>query len=397
MNVALLTPHVPGPEQPYAGAQYLHRRILDLAADGHEVTVIAPGRQENVEASSCPAPVVLFPCGERRTSSGLPTFGHTLELLGRGLSLGRGARRGFRSCDRCWDHLQRADVVELHHTPMLSLVPELRKQLGRKPLAAVEHDVLALDLASRRRTASAAQRAYAWLRAGRVAREELRLLSLCDIVAVFNQREASHLRDEGLPREPLVLAPWLEQPGGRADAGSNSVLFVAAFDRPANEEAARWLLDEVWGDVAVRIPDAKLVLAGSHPPEWMEELDAPDVTVTGFVPNLDLYYREAGVAVAPMLQGAGLKFKVPQAMLYGLPVVATPLGADGLNPIDGAGTRVIQIAENSDEFAAAVVALLADEDSRRRIGDAARAHAEAGFDFRASSRALTERLAELAG
>ena len=56
----------------------------------------------------------------------------------------------------------------------------------------------------------------------------------------------------------------------------------------------------------------------------------PTSQFTASCPDLDALYLNAGCAIAPVKVGAGLQTKVPQAMLYGLPVVATSFSAGGL-------------------------------------------------------------------
>ena len=52
--------------------------------------------------------------------------------------------------------------------------------------------------------------------------------------------------------------------------------------------------------------------------------------VTGYVEDLDAVYRDSSLFVAPLIAGAGVKFKVLDAMASGLPVIATPIAAEGI-------------------------------------------------------------------
>ena len=57
--------------------------------------------------------------------------------------------------------------------------------------------------------------------------------------------------------------------------------------------------------------------------------------------------------VAPLSYGAGLKGKVTQALAAGLPVVTTPIGAEGLDAVDG---EQLLIGDDDRELADRVVA-----------------------------------------
>jgi glycosyltransferase involved in cell wall biosynthesis len=62
--------------------------------------------------------------------------------------------------------------------------------------------------------------------------------------------------------------------------------------------------------------------------------------------------------VAPLTFGAGLKGKVTQALAHGLPVVTTPIGAEGLDAVD---RENMLIGETSSELAERVLQVLRDD------------------------------------
>ena len=89
--------------------------------------------------------------------------------------------------------------------------------------------------------------------------------------------------------------------------------------------------------------------------DQLAELGLADgVVPTGYVDDLNEHYRHATMAVSPMLQGAGVKFKTIVAMLWGLPIVATPVGAEGVD-FEGGLTA---ITEDPEQFALAVISVL---------------------------------------
>jgi glycosyltransferase involved in cell wall biosynthesis len=82
----------------------------------------------------------------------------------------------------------------------------------------------------------------------------------------------------------------------------------------------------------------------------------------GFVPDLADFYRRVRVAIAPLRFGAGVKLKTVEALQYGVPVVATTVGAEGLEALPG---DVIAVHDDPAGFAAAVVARLRDVETWR--------------------------------
>jgi glycosyltransferase involved in cell wall biosynthesis len=95
--------------------------------------------------------------------------------------------------------------------------------------------------------------------------------------------------------------------------------------------AALWFADRVWPRVLDSVPSAKWVLAGARPGAAIRRLASrPGVEVHSDVGDLGGFLRRARVAIAPMASGSGVPIKILEAMAAGVPVVADPWSADGL-------------------------------------------------------------------
>jgi glycosyltransferase involved in cell wall biosynthesis len=110
-------------------------------------------------------------------------------------------------------------------------------------------------------------------------------------------------------------------------------------------------------------------------PAEISALGGDGVIVAGWVPDLVPLYRRARLSVAPLRFGAGVKGKVGEAMAAGVPVVATTIAAEGLDLGDGE----IAVADDPDEMAACIVALLDDDEAWQDQSEAARAAIDRRF------------------
>jgi GT2 family glycosyltransferase len=178
------------------------------------------------------------------------------------------------------------------------------------------------------------------------------------------------LADARLPVERARTVPLFALPtplpatsDGRAD-----LLFVAGFAHPPNEDAACWLVQQVWPRLRERHPGLRLRLVGSSPTDAVRALAGADIEVTGWVSDTDLaaHYACARVVVVPLRFGAGMKGKVIEAMHHGVPVVTTPTGAQGLL----AEAALLPVCDAAQAFAEAVSVLL-DDDARWQAQSAA--------------------------
>ncbi len=140
---------------------------------------------------------------------------------------------------------------------------------------------------------------------------------------------------------------------------SSEIIFVAGFGHPPNEDAANWFVSEVLPRIRVECPAAHLSIIGSAPTDRVQALAGEGVEILADVSEEDLAaaYGRARVAVVPLRFGAGVKFKVVEALREGLPLVTTPTGAQGLPGL----YQVVQVEDDAARFAHAVTVLLHDD------------------------------------
>lgn len=131
---------------------------------------------------------------------------------------------------------------------------------------------------------------------------------------------------------PVTIFCFEEFPYRTAQPSGADLLFVGSFGHAPNVDAATWLATEIMPLIRQRHPDAKLSIVGSSPTPAVRALNGDGVHVLGRVSDEELseIYRRTRVTVIPLRFGAGLKLKVVEALVAGVPVVTTPVGAQGL-------------------------------------------------------------------
>jgi len=190
---------------------------------------------------------------------------------------------------------------------------------------------------------------------------ERRLWRTANRVLYFSAEEVGAVRalEPGVDARVVVpyALPCTEHRAG-APTGAD-ILFVAGFAHPPNVDAAHWLATAILPLILARVPAARLILVGSHPNPRVRALAGERIIVIGQVSAAELasHYASARVALVPLRFGAGVKLKVAEALAQGLPLVTTPVGAQGLPDL----AKVASVADDAAGLAEAVVQLLTDD------------------------------------
>jgi glycosyltransferase involved in cell wall biosynthesis len=182
--------------------------------------------------------------------------------------------------------------------------------------------------------------------------------------------------------------------GNPSGAGPPVVLFQGSLDYPPNIDGAKWLDTVVVPRIRAVVPETEVRLVGQAATSVKLLHRAGGLTVIGQVPSMEDELARASVAVVPIRFGSGTRIKILESFAHNVPVVSTTLGAEGLEVEDGVH---LLLADDPEEFAAAVVRVLRDPVLRVRLTEAAQSLYLAHYDGRAVREAIRRLLEEVAG
>jgi hypothetical protein len=219
---------------------------------------------------------------------------------------------------------------------------------------------------------------------------ELRVARAADVTLVVGAREQDILRRED-PHIHAAVVPVIHDvsPAPAPLHRRRDLMFLGGFTFDANVDAVRHFANDVLPAVRQRLPEIRLQVVGSDPTPEVLALTSDGVVVNGYVEDLTASFDRCRVFVAPLRFGAGIKSKVLASMAHGLPVVASPIGAEGIAAEDGGE---ILIARTTDEWTETITRLHADDALWTRISARGRALVERDHSFAAVRRAVDELL-----
>lgn len=398
MRILYVTADLPWP---LTSGYLRHYHFIRALSAGHDVTLLSMAAPEHgpddIDALR-PFTETIVTEPSARGARSLPVKVRDrarMVLAGGDLAAERLGAAGARlAAERPFDVLLlsgKRTMPVLHALPPLPLVADLcdatsaRVRLQMRNARPVRLPSLGLEYLEVRRVER---------RLMRIARHAL-FASARDRAAVEPDREA----------ERSLLAPASVVPNGVDRAfwqrtaralGRDEIVLTGAMDYPPNVDAAIHLVEDILPLVQAAIPTARVSIVGRDPvPTVLALRDRPGVTVTGFVEDVRPFLKRAAVFAAPLRYGAGIQNKVLEALAMEVPVVASPLAADGLRTEAG-DDPPIDVAQGAVDTADRLIARLHAAAAGAEADPALRQYVADHFDWARSADRLAAILAEVA-
>lgn len=263
---------------------------------------------------------------------------------------------GWRVEKICPDALRVLDTSDLHslrqarHSLLKQAQHACRNETERHQLGALDASPASL---------------YAAMVTEDMAQREIAAIYRCDLTLMISEFEMDLLQQQfGVPAMLLhhcnlmLIRSETQLPGF---AERQHFISIGNFRHAPNWDAVLWLKHAIWPRIRLALPQAQLHVVGAYPPPKASALhNARDgFQVLGWVADAHQVMARARVCLAPLRFGAGIKGKLADAMACGTPSVTTAIGSEGMSgdlPWGGA------LAQDTDSFAAAAVALYQDAD-----------------------------------
>ena len=167
--------------------------------------------------------------------------------------------------------------------------------------------------------------------------------------------------------------------------------FIGTGGWPPTAAALGVLVSRIWPAVRREMPDARLAVAGRGTQRLVPSPPA-GIHMLGEIPSGADFLSGLGLLLYPIERGSGMKVKVLEALATGVPVVTTPVGAEGVEPNPG-----VVVAEDDAAIVRAAVSLLRDEAERVERGTAALKTFRTHYMPQVATRPLVEMYAAIAG
>ncbi|AZQ44271.1 glycosyltransferase [Nonlabens ponticola] len=201
-----------------------------------------------------------------------------------------------------------------------------------------------------------------------IALREISSIMRCQLTLIISRYEMKLLHDfYEVPSHLLLHVPFLCKKETIDDASEKLVGFndrrdycaIGNFKHAPNMDAVRQLKYYIWPAIRKLDPNVHLYIYGANPTAEAMAMHHPDdhFHIRAQTPDIHKVLSTHRVMLAPLRFGAGLKGKLYDALLNGLPTVMTPIAAESMyveNFMPGV------VVDDLDQFATAAVSLYRD-------------------------------------
>lgn len=346
LNVLLITTKPPWPI--IDGGRLLVRHTLEgLSAAGHRVTLVAPVASAGTDLEEVSRALASWCTPRLVPARPRPLWTSLLRsrLLGSALSVARHTlpevRREVAGClER-----ERFDVVHVEQLQaMAQAEPGRRRGL---PVVLRAQNVESDLWSGMAGTGSRLRRLLGRQEADRLARSEGAAVARASAVAALTRRDAERLERLGGRTVHVVKAPF----PARLDAaetslpGEPAIVQLGSEGWLPNRDSVGFFAASVWPSLRRALPEARLHVFGNAGRDRL-----PGVVWHDPPADSREAFAAGSVLVVPLRVASGIRMKILEAWARGVPVVATPQAAAGLDAEDG---RHLLVADSEASFVAA--------------------------------------------
>jgi glycosyltransferase involved in cell wall biosynthesis len=211
---------------------------------------------------------------------------------------------------------------------------------------------------------------YLHLLAKRLKNYELESLSAYDAIVAITEKDKLYFKSAGFPKETLTIPFGISLPKIEetpiVKQEPDSLFHIGAMDWQPNKDGIAWFINNVWPKVSALHPEAKFYLAGRNIREDEFKTDkTSNISIVGEVEDAKQFMLSKNIMIVPLLSGAGMRVKIIEGLALGKTIIATTIGAEG---IDYENNKNIIIANSADEFIEAIHKCITDTSFAPEIG-----------------------------
>lgn len=385
MKILILSHRVPFPQNG-GYAIVVANTIKGLVNEGHDVSLVALNAKRNSHASSLPDEDLMGKINYRAYD-----IDTTVTVLGVATNL---FKKTSFNVDRYYDpefetllvrevRSTEYDIIQFEGLFVSLYMPAVRKHSKARLIYRAHNIENQIWWRLSQQKIDPFKKSYLRMHARRIKNYEQQRLNLFDAITVFTHQDKRTLTEYGINVPIEILPVGLRLEKYNPDISKTefpSLFFLGSLDWLPNREGMEWFLESFINDITSGDLPVKLYVAGNDIPERFDDYEAlGKIFIQGEVDNALEFVNSKSIMIVPLLSSGGMRVKIVEGMAMQKCIISTSLGAEGINFTNG---HDILIANNRDEFYAAIQQCIRDEEFCIRLGKNARLLAEKEHDIK---------------
>lgn len=271
-------------------------------------------------------------------------------------------------------------VVQVDCTQLLYLLPFLPNSVGK---IFVAYDVSTVSFWRRLQ-----ELPFSFIKIGHFFKfieiylYERKYLRLFDLVVAMSKVDSDYMRNKFSLKNTTIVPNGLDRIVFKINKTSSKrgkirMGYIGSFSHSPNRTAVEYIVNSVVPRLKKENIDFEFRLAGNNKPEDAKALlkkvpgkSRSSIKFLGFVDNIEDFYRNIDILVAPIFSGSGTRIKILESLSYGVPVVTTKIGAEGLENINHSYLSVTDKGQNYCDDLVIVIKkleILGDKEERKSL------------------------------
>lgn len=185
---------------------------------------------------------------------------------------------------------------------------------------------------------------------------EIELINEADIVWGLSQKDIDELSEVATIKHSQIIPPyfpWTEvKPKASLEQQTKKIMILGSMQWYPNVQGALHFIKDIFPKILEQDPSYQLLIVGQKPDQRLLDAQSDKIIVTGRVPSVDPYVRDADLLVIPNRFGSGIKIKLLESIIKGLPVILYKENVDGY---EKGGFNYPFVVDSSEQFVKSIL------------------------------------------
>jgi glycosyltransferase involved in cell wall biosynthesis len=277
---------------------------------------------------------------------------------------------------------ERFDLIQFEFFVTGQYLSDIKKLVDGAKTILVQHGLWAEELRRMIDHSSGPKKPFYRIELFFTKRYEASMLKRFDHVIAMSTVDKDKMITWGIPENKFTViksgVAIEEFVGIEKPELNHHIVFIGTMKYLPNREGLGWFLDSIFPLIKSKVKQATVVVIGEKKSDICRKYEGQPVRFVGVIDDLESEMGKGAVFITPLHIGTGTRLKIVTAMAFGMPVVSTSVGIEGIDAGEDKGSIVV---DTEQEFADAVTSLLLDNQRRSQLGANARNFVEKEYSW----------------